>query len=66
MNIKEMQWRREADENLYLYIHDGDGKWIRYTNHKHYQPDYKPSSNSGFRTFQYLLKLGYNVLHTDS
>ena len=64
MNTKEMQWKRDSDDNLYLYVNDGDG-WIKYNLHKHYQPDYVLSSKSGFRTFQYLLKLGYSVKLTE-
>lgn len=63
MTNKLMQYKREANGNLYLYIKDElNSDWVRYTNHRLYTPDHSISSNSGFATSQTLLKRGYSFI----
>lgn len=59
MDSKTIRWQREKDCKLALYISEDGINYIRYNNHHLYKQDYELSSNSGFRTAQNLLKLGY-------
>ena len=62
MTEKLMQWRRSSAGSLELFAQDDLDNWVHYKNHLHYQKDQPCSSNSGFATAQYLLKLGYKYV----
>ena len=54
-NIK-LQWRRNSDESLTLWVHECD-KWIPYKQAKYYKQDATISSNNGFATAQEYITL---------
>lgn len=61
---KLMQWKRESNGRLVLYVND-NGSWVRYNKHNLAVPDHKIESGSlGYATMQKLLKLGYSYVPT--
>ena len=56
-----MQWRRNSEGDLRLWIHDRAG-WTHYLSHPFYKPDIE--TFSGFATAQRLLKCGYSYIPT--
>lgn len=59
MNL--LAWSRSSEGSLQLKVFE-NGAWKHYRQSNHYQPDFRLSTQSGFRTAQYYLKLGYTYL----
>lgn len=62
--IKGIQWIREGDDNLVLYVHE-NGRKVRYNCSSIAVEDYRMkdiSMSKGFATAQRALKLGYSYI----
>jgi hypothetical protein len=52
----QLQWQRNSEGKLFLWVNE-DGNWVLFNKSKHYTPDVRLSTNSGFATAQAYLKL---------
>jgi hypothetical protein len=52
----KLQWRRNTDQSLTLWVCENNN-WIHYRQAKHYKQDVSIGSNNGFATAQAYIKL---------
>jgi hypothetical protein len=67
MVSNSVQWQRQENGKLELFVYESDQRWKLYTQSKNFVPDsLVPGASRGFETFRKCIKEGYKIIPTQN